>query len=62
MADSKVDLMDRGEAERALESLRRVALEDGNIFAELMKATRVASLGQITDALFEIGGVYRRNV
>ncbi|MDA8196738.1 MAG: methylmalonyl-CoA mutase family protein [Actinomycetota bacterium] len=52
----------RGEAELALESLRQVALADGNIFAELMKATRVASLGQITDALFEIGGVYRRNV
>ncbi len=52
----------RGEAEQALESLRQVALADGNIFAELMKATRVATLGQITDALFEIGGVYRRNV
>ncbi len=46
----------------ALDSLRRVALEGGNLFAELMTTVRHASLGEITGALFEIGGSYRRNV
>jgi len=34
----------------------------GNVFTELMEAVRCCSLGQITDALFEVGGRYRRNV
>ena len=34
----------------------------GNVFAVLMDAVRCCSLGQITDALFEVGGRYRRNV
>ena len=46
----------------ALERLRVVALAGGNIFAELMKTVRVASLGQITQALYEVGGEYRRNL
>ena len=46
----------------ALEQLRRTALEGGNLFGELMHTVRVASLGQITTALFEVGGRYRRNV
>jgi len=46
----------------ALERLQRTALEGGNIFGELMHTVRHASLGQITDALFEVGGKYRRNV
>jgi len=50
------------EAGPALERLRRVALDGGNLFAELMHTVRVASLGQITDTLFEVGGKYRRNV
>jgi methylmalonyl-CoA mutase len=33
-----------------------------NVFAELMDAARVCSLGQITDAFFEVGGQFRRNV
>ncbi len=45
----------------ALKRLREVALAGGNIFAELLETTRVCSLGQITDALFEVGGEYRRN-
>ncbi len=48
--------------ERALEDLRRTALAGGNVFAELMNTVRHASLGQITGALFEVGGAYRRNV
>ncbi len=46
----------------ALERLQRVALEGGNVFAVLMDAARVCSLGEITQALFEVGGRYRRNV
>src|SRR5690625_5102206 len=49
-------------AEQALERLKKVAQEDGNIFAELMETVKVASLGQITDALYAVGGQYRRNM
>ncbi len=50
------------EAPEALDRLRRTALEGGNIFAELLSTVRVASLGQITRALYEVGGEYRRNM
>lgn len=46
----------------ALQELRATAMQNGNIFASLMKAVRVASLGQITQALYQVGGEYRRNV
>jgi methylmalonyl-CoA mutase len=46
----------------ALNRLRAVASGDGNVFAVLMDAARVCSLNQITDAFFEVGGQYRRNV
>jgi methylmalonyl-CoA mutase len=46
----------------ALARLKQVALQDGNIFEELMETVRVASLGQITNALYEVGGQYRRNM
>jgi len=46
----------------ALERLKQVALAGGNIFAELMETVKVASLGQITSALYEVGGQYRRNM
>jgi len=51
-----------GEAPAALARLRQVVIEDGNVFAELMQTVRVCSLGQITDALFEVGGQYRRSM
>jgi methylmalonyl-CoA mutase len=50
------------ERDAALERVRRAALERRNVFAELMEAVRCCSLGEITDALFEVGGKYRRNV
>ena len=40
--------------------LQSVAQSGGNVFAELMRTVRVASLGQITEALFQVGGRYRR--
>ncbi|MDQ2962680.1 MAG: methylmalonyl-CoA mutase family protein [Pseudomonadota bacterium] len=50
------------EARAALERLKRVVIENGNVFAELMKTVRLCSLGQITKALFEVGGEYRRSM
>jgi methylmalonyl-CoA mutase len=46
----------------ALRSLQDVARSGGNVFAELMETVKVATLGQITSALFEVGGQYRRNM
>jgi methylmalonyl-CoA mutase len=37
-------------------------LDDRNVFEELMQCVRVCSLGQITSALFEVGGQYRRSM
>ena len=51
----------RDAAPAALARLQEAAITGGNIFAELMDATRVCSLGQITQALFAVGGKYRRN-
>ncbi|MFM1651169.1 fused isobutyryl-CoA mutase/GTPase IcmF [Brevibacillus sp. B_LB10_24] len=50
------------EAPRALARLKEVAVSGGNIFAELMETVKVASLGQISAALYEVGGQYRRNM
>ncbi|WP_306391326.1 fused isobutyryl-CoA mutase/GTPase IcmF [Telluria beijingensis] len=49
-------------APRALAALRQAAIDNENVFARLMDAVRVCSLGQITTALFEVGGQYRRNM
>ncbi len=49
-------------APAALARLQRTVIEDGNIFAELMRTVRVCSLGQITNALFDVGGQYRRSM
>jgi methylmalonyl-CoA mutase len=46
----------------ALERLRRAAINNENVFEELMDAVRYCSLGQITDTFFEVGGQYRRNM
>jgi len=49
-------------APEMLERLKRAAAGDGNVFTVLVDAVRVCSLGQITGALFEAGGQYRRNM
>ncbi len=49
-------------APAALKAVQDAAIENRNIFAELMEAAKVCSLGQITQALFEVGGQYRRNM
>ncbi|MDP9182994.1 MAG: methylmalonyl-CoA mutase family protein, partial [Actinomycetota bacterium] len=52
----------RAEAPAALAALQEAATSGGNVFEALMSAVRVCSLGQISDAFFEVGGQYRRNV
>lgn len=55
----------KGNAEKGRESLlrlQRVAINNQNIFEELMETVKYCSLGQITAALFEVGGQYRRNM
>jgi len=49
-------------APEALKRLQQVAALGGNVFAELMECVKVCSLGQITHALYEVGGQYRRNM
>lgn len=46
----------------ALGDLQRAAVEQGNVFAVLMEAAKVCSLGQMTGALYDVGGQYRRNM
>ncbi len=48
--------------EKQLKLLQEKAVNNENIFAQLMEATKVCSIGQITDALFKVGGQYRRNM
>ena len=50
------------ESPAALKRLQDVALSGGNIFAELLETVKSCSLGQITDALYAVGGKYRRNM
>ena len=52
----------REKSPAALAKLQQVALSGGNVFAELMETVKVCSLGQITAALHEVGGKYRRNM
>jgi isobutyryl-CoA mutase len=51
-----------GKSESALQNLKQVAINSGNLFAELMETVKYCSLGQITHALYEVGGQYRRNM
>ena len=46
----------------ALDKLKQTARENGNLFEELMETVKSASLGQISKALYEVGGQYRRNM
>ncbi|WP_417782395.1 fused isobutyryl-CoA mutase/GTPase IcmF [Terasakiella pusilla] len=50
------------EGEKALQKLKDTARAGGNMFDVLMEAVRSCSMGQISDALFEVGGQYRRNM
>jgi methylmalonyl-CoA mutase len=50
------------EAPAALKRLQALAAAGGNVFAELMEAVKTCSLGQLTHALYGVGGEYRRNM
>jgi isobutyryl-CoA mutase len=52
----------KDQSEEALDRLKETAVSGGNIFAELMETVKYASLGQITRALYEVGGQFRRNM
>jgi isobutyryl-CoA mutase len=52
----------QSECAKALEELKEVARKNGNLFETLMETVKVASLGQISHALYEVGGQYRRNM
>jgi methylmalonyl-CoA mutase len=52
----------QNEAPDALAKLQQTALDGGNLFEALMEVAEVASLGQITRALYDVGGEYRRNL
>ncbi|MFW5901630.1 MAG: fused isobutyryl-CoA mutase/GTPase IcmF [Thermodesulfobacteriota bacterium] len=52
----------KDESPQALKRLKDTVISGGNIFAELMDTVRCCSIGQITQALYEVGGKYRRNM
>ena len=52
----------RAESQAMLKRLQLAVIADDNVFAVLMDAVRCCSLGEITHALFEVGGQYRRNM
>ncbi len=52
----------KAESSPMLKRLQQAVIRDGNVFAVLLDAVRCCSLGQITSALFEVGGQYRRNM
>ncbi len=54
--------VNKTKAAKHLEKLKKAALENSNVFVELMDAVKYCSLGQITQALFEVGGKFRRNL
>jgi len=49
-------------APAALKRLQQIAIQNGNLFEELIETVKSCSLGQVTGALFEVGGQYRRNM
>lgn len=51
-----------GKSKEAIERLMQVAVSNGNLFEELMETVKYCSLGQITNALYKVGGQYRRNM
>jgi methylmalonyl-CoA mutase len=59
---SELHTTQKSEAEKAIKRLKEIAGKGENIFMELMETTKYCSIGQITNALFEIGGQYEENM
>ena len=60
-----LEALNRRNSEKAgelLAELQQASIRNENLFEKLMEVTKVCSLGQITNALFEVGGQYRRNM
>ena len=57
-----VQARDPERTRQALLRLRETALQRGNLFESLMEACKVSTLGQISGALYDVGGQYRRNM
>ena len=60
-----LDELHKGNKELSIEMLQKLqeaAIQNQNIFGVLMEASKVCSLGEITNSLFEVGGQYRRNM
>ena len=52
----------KSESQNQLKQVQQTALNNENLFESLLEACKVCSLGQITSALFQVGGQYRRNM
>ena len=59
---NNLKIANEGHNELILKQLQRAAVENKNLFGELMEAVKYCSLGQITNALYQVGGQYRRNM
>ena len=57
-----VQAANRDRSKADLAELQRAALEGANVFASLMQAAKTCSLGQMSAALYQVGGQYRRNM
>ena len=55
-------MRNRDHADQMLKRLQSVAVQNGNLFEELMETVKYCTLGEITNALYEVGGQYRRNM
>ena len=58
----KFKSVNKGQSKPALERLKETARNKGNLFEELMETVKTCSLGEISHALYEVGGEYRRNM
>ena len=59
---TNLHLSSQNQVKHHLNTLQEAAIKNENMFEYLMEATKICSLGQITNALFEVGGQYRRNM
>ena len=54
--------VNENKSKKMLKEIQKTAIKNKNIFEELMEATKICSLGEITNSLFDVGGEYRRNM
>ena len=62
MIDPEFKEKNKKVSKQALENLRKVVINNGNVFEELMTTVKYCSLGEITHTLFQVGGKYRRSM